>query len=60
MFLSVGTDTGRFASSSPNLQNIPAHNKEIRVMFCADPGKMLVGADYSAQEVRMTAYASRP
>jgi len=59
LFLSVGTDTGRFASASPNLQNIPAHNKEIRVMFCADPGKMLVGADYSAQEVRMTAYASQ-
>lgn len=59
LFLSVGTDTGRFSSREPNLQNIPAHNKEIRVMFCADPGKILISADYSAQEVRMTAYASQ-
>lgn len=34
-FNSTGTDTGRFSSSNPNLQQIPAHNKEIRMMFCA-------------------------
>lgn len=34
-FKQTGTDTGRFASDGPNLQNIPAHNKEIRMMFTA-------------------------
>jgi DNA polymerase I-like protein with 3'-5' exonuclease and polymerase domains len=34
-FNSTGTDTGRFSSSDPNLQQIPARNKEIRMMFCA-------------------------
>lgn len=34
-FNQVGTDTGRFSSSDPNLQNIPSHNKEIRCMFRA-------------------------
>lgn len=34
-FKQCGTDTGRFSSSDPNLQNIPSHNKEIRLMFKA-------------------------
>ena len=34
-FNQCGTDTGRFSSSDPNLQNIPSHNKEIRLMFKA-------------------------
>ena len=34
-FNQYGTDTGRFSSSDPNLQNIPSHNKDIRKMFKA-------------------------
>ena len=34
-FNQYGADTGRFSSSDPNLQNIPSHNKEIRMMFRA-------------------------
>ena len=34
-FNQVGTHTGRFSSSDPNLQNIPSHNKDIRKMFTA-------------------------
>lgn len=34
-FNQLGAETGRFSSSNPNLQNIPASNKEIRIMFQA-------------------------
>lgn len=34
-FNSMGTDTGRFSSTSPNMQNIPSHSKNIRKMFTA-------------------------
>ena len=34
-FNQYAADTGRFSSSDPNLQNIPSHNKEIRMMFKA-------------------------
>ena len=34
-FNQLGTDTGRFSSSDPNLQNIPSKSKNIRLMFCA-------------------------
>ena len=54
-----GVVTGRFSSSDPNLQQIPSHNKEIRLMFEADEGKILVSSDYSAQEVRLTAHYSQ-
>jgi len=54
-FNSVGTDTGRFSSSSPNLQNIPSKNKEIRLIFRASEGCKLVGSDFSAQEPRLFA-----
>lgn len=43
----VGTVTGRFSSNDPNLQNIPAHNKDIRKMFKATDGYYMVSADYS-------------
>ena len=46
-FNQIGADTGRFSSSDPNLQNIPSHNKNIRMMFTAADGMVLVGSDYS-------------
>ena len=46
-FNQIGADTGRFSSSDPNLQNIPSHNKNIRMMFRASAGNVLVGSDYS-------------
>jgi len=46
-FNQIGTDTGRFASYEPNLQNIPSKNKEIRLMFTASIGHVLVGGDFS-------------
>lgn len=36
-FNSIGADTGRFSSSSPNMQNIPSHAGDIRHMFRATP-----------------------
>ena len=58
-FNQVGTDTGRFSSSDPNLQNIPARNHEIRMMFTATPGYTMLGSDYSQQEPRLLAYYSQ-
>lgn len=58
-FNQLGTDTGRFSSSDPNLQNIPSKSKNIRLMFVAEDGNLLVGGDYSAQEPRTTAFFSQ-
>lgn len=55
-FNQLGADTGRFSSSDPNLQNIPSHNNEIRTMFAATPGYVLLGGDFSKQEPAMLAY----
>lgn len=57
-FNTYGTVTGRMSSSSPNLQNIPAKNKEIRKMFTADEGYCLISSDFSAQEPRLLAHMS--
>lgn len=46
-FNQYGAKTGRFSSDSPNLQNIPSHNKDIRKMFVADDGYVLMSSDYS-------------
>ncbi len=54
-----GTETGRFSSSDPNLQNIPSHNDEIRTMFTASPGNVFIFADYSQQEPKATAWLSQ-
>ena len=58
-FNQMGADTGRFSSSEPNMQNIPAHNDEIRKMFKATDGYVLLSSDYSAQEPRLTAHMSK-
>ena len=57
-FNQFGADTGRFSSSDPNLQNIPSHNNEIRMMFIAAPGNVLVGGDFSQQEPRLLSHYS--
>jgi uracil-DNA glycosylase family 4 len=51
-----GTATGRLSSASPNLQNIPKENLEIRKCFVAPDGRILVSADYENLEARVLAY----
>ena len=51
-FNQYGADTGRFSSQDPNMQNIPSHNKDIRKMFKATDGYLLMSADFSQQEVK--------
>lgn len=54
-FNQYGAKTGRFSSSDPNLQNIPSHNKDIRKMFKARDGYVLMSSDYSQQEPKVMA-----
>lgn len=58
-FNQLGTDTGRFSSSDPNLQNIPSHDKAIRMMFKASEGCVMVGSDFSQQEPRLLSALSQ-
>lgn len=59
-FNQYGAATGRLSSSDPiNFQNIPSHEKRIRMLFKAAEGNMIVGADFSAQEPRLTAFYSQ-
>ena len=52
-FNQYGARTGRFSSSDPNLQNIPSRNHDIRKMFVASPGYVLMSSDYSQQEPKV-------
>jgi len=57
-FLLAATNTGRLASSDPNLQNIPIkteEGREIRKAFIADKKNVLVSADYNQIEMRILA-----
>lgn len=60
-FNQTGTVTGRLASASPNLQNIPTRTetgKQIRTAFTAAPGSVLLSVDYSQIELRIVAHMS--
>ena len=62
-FVQYGTETGRFSSRNPNLQNVPAphtsNGKAIRNLFIAPEGYSMVVADYSQIEPRVIASFSK-
>ena len=55
----TGAQTGRLSSTDPNLQNIPIRTevgRQIRDAFVADPGNVILAADYSQIELRLAAH----
>ncbi|MCL4871668.1 MAG: DNA polymerase I [Anaerolineae bacterium] len=61
-FNQTGSVTGRIASNSPNLQNIPIRTElgqKIRRGFVPAPGKLFLAADYSQIELRILAHISQ-
>jgi len=60
-YVIAGANTGRLASTDPNLQNIPVRTEEgrrIREAFVAEPGNVLLSLDYSQIELRILAHVA--